>query len=56
KARLEGLNPSGVLSRGYSIVQKSDGAVVSAPGQTSIGERLQVRSAGGAYPVQRESD
>ena len=56
KARLEGLNPSGVLSRGYSIVQKSDGTVVSAPGQTSIGERLQVRSAGGAYPVQRESD
>lgn len=55
-ARLEGLNPSGVLSRGYSIVQKSDGAVVSTPGQTSIGERLQVRSAGGAYPVQRESD
>ena len=56
KARLEGLNPSGVLSRGYSIVQKSDGAVVSAPGQTAVGERLLVRSAGGAYPVLRESD
>lgn len=56
KARLEGLNPSGVLSRGYSIVQKSDGAVVSAPGQTADGERLTVRSAGGAYPVLRESD
>ncbi len=56
KARLEGLNPSGVLSRGYSIVQKGDGAVVSAPGQTTIGERLLVRSAGGAYPVLRESD
>ncbi|MXZ20781.1 MAG: exodeoxyribonuclease VII large subunit [Caldilineaceae bacterium SB0665_bin_25] len=56
KARLEGLNPSGVLSRGYSIVQKSDGAVVNAPGQTTVGERLLVRSAGGAYPVLRESD
>ena len=56
KARLEGLNPSGVLSRGYSIVQKSDGAVVSAPGQSAAGERLLVRSAGGAYPVLRESD
>ncbi len=56
KARLEGLNPSGVLSRGYSIVQKSDGAVVSAPGQSAVGERLLVRSAGGAYPVLRESD
>ena len=56
RARLEGLNPSGVLSRGYSIVQKSGGAVVSAPGQTTVGERLLVRSAGGAYPVLRESD
>lgn len=55
-ARLEGLNPSAVLSRGYSIVQRGDGAVVSAPEQTSIGERLQVRSAGGTYPVVRESD
>ena len=55
-ARLEGLNPSAVLSRGYSIVQRGDGAVVSAPEQTNIGERLSVRSAGGAYPVLRESD
>ncbi len=56
RARLEGLNPSAVLSRGYSIVQRGDGAVVSAPEQTSIGERLLVRSSGGAYPVIRESD
>ena len=55
-AHLEGLNPSAVLSRGYSIVQRGDGAVVSAPEQTDIGERLSVRSAGGAYPVLRESD
>ena len=56
RARLEGLNPSAVLSRGYSIVQREDGAVVSAPEQTSIGERLLVRSSGGGYPVIRESD
>lgn len=55
-ARLEGLNPSSVLSRGYSIVQRSSGAVVSAPEQTTAGERLVVRSAGGDYPVLRESD
>jgi len=55
-ARLEGLNPSAVLSRGYSIVQRSSGAVVSAPEQTKIGERLVVRSAGGDYPVLREND
>ena len=53
-ARLEGLNPSAVLSRGYSIVQRGDGAVVSTPEQTSIGERLLVRSGGGTYPVIRE--
>ena len=55
-ARLEGLNPSAVLSRGYSIVQRGSGAVVSAPEQASVGERLVVRSAGGDYPVLRESD
>ena len=55
-ARLEGLNPSAVLSRGYSIVQRGNGAVVSAPEQTTAGERLVVRSAGGDYPVLRESD
>ena len=55
-ARLEGLNPSAVLSRGYSIVQRGSGAVVSAPEQASVGERLVVRSAGGDYPVMRESD
>lgn len=55
-ARLEGLNPSAVLSRGYSIVQRGSGAVVSAPEQASVGERLIVRSAGGDYPVLRESD
>ena len=54
-ARLEGLNPLAVLSRGYSIVQRGDGSVVSAPGQTTIGERLSVRSAGGDYPVTREN-
>ena len=55
-ARLEGLNPSSVLSRGYSIVQRASGAVVSAPEQTSAGERLVVRSAGGVYPVIRQTD
>ena len=53
-ARLEGLNPAGVLARGYSIVQRPDGAVVSAPEQSQEGESLTVRSAGGAYPVVRD--
>ena len=53
-ARLEGLNPAGVLARGYSIVQRRDGEVVSAPEHAQEGERLTVRSAGGAYPVVRD--
>ena len=55
-ARLESLSPSSVLSRGYSIVQREDGAVVTAPEQTSSGERLLVRGAGGKYAVRREKD
>ncbi len=53
-ARLESLNPSSVLSRGYSIVQRADGAVVTAPQQASPDERLLVRAAGGKYAVRRE--
>ena len=56
EARLGGLNPASVLSRGYSIVQRADGAVVSTPEQTTAGERLLVLSAGGEYAVVRESD
>ncbi len=55
-ARLESLNPSSVLSRGYSIVQRADGEVVTAPEQTSSGERLLVRAAGGKYAVLREQE
>ena len=55
-ARLESLNPSSVLSRGYSIVQRADGEVVTAPEQTSSGERLLVRTAGGKYAVLREQE
>ena len=55
-ARLGDLNPSSVLSRGYSIVQTTAGDVVSTPEQAAVGERLLVRSAGGEYPVRRESD
>jgi exodeoxyribonuclease VII large subunit len=55
-ARLESLNPSSVLSRGYSIVQRADGEVVTTPEQTSSGERLLVRAAGGQYAVLREQE
>lgn len=49
--RLEALNPLRVLGRGYSIVQREDGAVITAPEMVVAGERLTVRSAGGEYGV-----
>ena len=55
-ARLKSLNPSNVLARGYSIVQRGDGAIVTAPDQAAAGERLLVSAAGGKYAVRRESD
>jgi len=54
--RLEALSPLSVLGRGYSIVQRSDGAVITAPQQTTAGDLLTVRSAGGAYKVVVSSD
>jgi exodeoxyribonuclease VII large subunit len=53
--RLAALNPLAVLQRGYSIVQKTSGAVVIAPEMTKVGERLHVRAAGGEYVVTRNA-
>lgn len=49
--RLEALNPLRVLARGYSIVQREDGAVVTMPEMVVAGEYLTVRAAGGEYGV-----
>jgi exodeoxyribonuclease VII large subunit len=51
RLRLAALDPVAVLGRGYSIVQRADGQVVTHPGQIKRGERLQVQAAGGAYAV-----
>ena len=53
--RLDALNPSGVLQRGYSIVQKPTGEIVTRPEATVAGEILRVRSAGGEYAVERSA-
>jgi len=55
RLRLDALNPLGVLQRGYSIVQKPDGEIVTMPEATVPGDRLQVRSAGGDYIVERSA-
>lgn len=47
--RLEALNPLRVLGRGYSIVQRRDGVVVTTPEMVKDGDKLVVRAAGGEY-------
>jgi exodeoxyribonuclease VII large subunit len=49
--RLQALSPMHVLQRGYSIVQRMDGRVVTQPDETTPGEPLFVRAAGGQYRV-----
>ena len=58
QGRLHALNPSAVLIRGYSIVQKqpagaaaSDGQVVSKKDQVRVGENLKVTVSDGSIPV-----
>ena len=58
QGRLHALNPSAVLLRGYSIVQKqpvgaaaSDGLVVSKKDQVRVGEDLKVTVSDGSIPV-----
>jgi exodeoxyribonuclease VII large subunit len=49
--QLQALNPQRVLARGYSIVQRNDGQVVTSPHGLSPQEQLRVRAAGGSYAV-----
>ena len=51
--RLDALNPSNVLQRGYSIVQKPGGQIITSPDASRPGEILHVRSRGGEYQVER---
>lgn len=54
QVRLESLNPTAVLGRGYSIVQQADGRVVTGPAGAAAGDLLRVRGASGEYDVRRE--
>ena len=49
--RLEALNPTAVLSRGYAIVQDDNGGVISSVEQPSTGQSLIVRVSDGDFPV-----
>lgn len=52
-AQLAALNPHSILRRGYSIVQRATGEIVTDPAQTTSNERLTVQAAGGSYTVTR---
>ncbi len=49
--RLEALNPTAVLARGYAIVQDDAGNVISSVEQTAAGQQLAVRVSDGSFPV-----
>ncbi|MCX7043972.1 MAG: exodeoxyribonuclease VII large subunit [Candidatus Sumerlaeota bacterium] len=50
--KLEALNPTAILERGYSIVTKAeDGSVVTSPAQVHSLEKINVRGAGGTFPA-----
>ena len=49
--RLDALSPLDVLRRGYSIVRKVDGEIVTSPEVLGHGEELEVRADGGSYSV-----
>ena len=55
-ARLEALNPVGVLSRGYAVVDNGEGTVTRAA-EIAVGDRLKIRFADGcvnAVATERE--
>ncbi|MBM7172479.1 exodeoxyribonuclease VII large subunit [Streptomyces sp. G44] len=51
RARVVALSPAATLQRGYAVLQKTDGAVVRAPEDTSAGEELRARVAEGEFTV-----
>ncbi|QPP06768.1 exodeoxyribonuclease VII large subunit [Streptomyces bathyalis] len=51
RARVVALSPAATLQRGYAVLQREDGSVVRAPGQTSEGEKLRARVAEGEFGV-----
>lgn len=42
RAQVLALSPAATLDRGYAVVQRADGAVVRAPGEVGVGERVRV--------------
>ncbi|GAA4862868.1 exodeoxyribonuclease VII large subunit [Kitasatospora terrestris] len=50
-ARVVALSPLATLERGYAVLQKADGEVVTDPARVAAGETLHARVAGGGFDV-----
>lgn len=51
RARVTALSPAATLGRGYAVLQRRDGSVVRRPDDTTVGETLRARVAGGELTV-----
>ncbi|MCC9310275.1 exodeoxyribonuclease VII large subunit [Kitasatospora sp. RB6PN24] len=49
--RVLSLSPAATLERGYAVLQRADGQVLTDPGVLDRGERLHARVAGGGFEV-----
>jgi len=54
--RLVALNPTGILERGYALVEKKDGELVRSINQVVTGESLKVRVQDGDFGVKVETN
>jgi exodeoxyribonuclease VII large subunit len=55
RAQVRALSPAATLERGYAIVQRTDGFIVSAPADLTPGEDVTVRVAGGSFGARPRS-
>ena len=50
-ARVVALSPAATLERGYAVLQRADGTVVTDPAQVAAGDALHARVAAGGFGV-----
>ena len=53
REHLEALNPKAVLKRGYSIVYKENGRVVSKASDVNTGEKINIQTGDGVFTAEK---